>query len=359
MPRQRFRWVQLGVSLTLLAALCGTAVAIDLLARWDAQRLHALRLERWRVSNSVYDYRLGFADFVDRLLLEEIPGKDHSRGGVYFFGASPVQTSIMTWELTPEERELTGNYAINTANHGQQFQFLKYLAEYEGLLGARPEDTLIVLGLWPAAAASPEQRPGRSTYGQFFPMVFERHGLYTYGSEEGIHPVPMTAFERFLRIEKVRCGVFVQGFAPLRLNPNPPRLNISRFEGHKPDAYRRFWHELFGPDWRENMDEQLDELGGMIEYVRGRGGHVAAVFMPVGSWFDGFRPAETYHREASGLCGRLGVRVIDLSDLLSGEEFMDSSHPNYQGQRKVHEQLVGLTRRFLSEASLLREPSTS
>ncbi len=335
------KWVQLRTSAALLLVICATWVAVDALAWHGRGPLQAQRLERWQDSNSLYSYRLGFADFMDRLLLDELPHADHSMGGAFFFGASPMQVSLMTWELPPDQQERVHNYAVNTANHTQQGQFLRYLVDYEGLLSADAGDSLVVLGAWQGCGLSAGE--DGSDFRRFFASLFERHGLYRYDPERGIRPTPIPALLKTLHIERIRCSNYLQQFAPGRLNRNLPPLHVQRFEGHDETEYREFWDRLWGPDWEADLAAEMKVFGQTIDYVRENGGRAAVVLLPLGSWFDGYAQAEAYTAQITALCETKSVPLTDLSDFLTDDELMDHSHANYQGQKKLHDRLVRLT----------------
>ena len=71
----------------MLALLIGTCVVTDLLAqnrsleRW----LTATMSELVEANGKVFSYAGNFIDFEDRVMLDEVPQTDYSKGGVYFF----------------------------------------------------------------------------------------------------------------------------------------------------------------------------------------------------------------------------------------------------------------------------------
>src|SRR4051812_43068504 len=79
-------------SLGLLAVLVGTCLMIDLLARNRGleKSLMAIASEFAEKNGALFSNTGSFIDFEDRVLLDEIPQADYSRGGVYFFGTSTM-----------------------------------------------------------------------------------------------------------------------------------------------------------------------------------------------------------------------------------------------------------------------------
>jgi hypothetical protein len=317
---------------------------VDLLARSGHlhERIQAKALARWQKTNSQYQYKLGFADDEDRLLLKEIPEADYSRGGVGFFGASNVRASIMVWALPADQRRLIHNYGLSSATYSQQFQFIRLLVEHEGLLAAGGDKTLIVLGLFYANAVIIENRPTR----QYFPALFRRHGLYTYDPREGIQPVAMNPLRRFLLVEKARCG----GLLNYDLDPVTHVMPPGR---HEPAKYQQYWTDYMGADWQQDLPRELDQLGRLIDYLHARGASVAAVSTPLGSWHRQLPYPAAFARQVAPLLAAKAVPVIDLTDLLADEEFNDSAHANYLGRQKLHAAMLDIALPFLRRTGAL------
>ncbi|HYW80791.1 MAG TPA: SGNH/GDSL hydrolase family protein [Thermoguttaceae bacterium] len=357
--------VQTFVSLAVALAVLATCVGIDLLARNErlAGWVQSRRLRRWVAADSTYQHALGFVDFEHRLLLDEIPRADYSRGGVYFIGSSTVVMSLMTWELPTEWRELIHNYGISGADHTQQFHFVRHLVEHEGLLTAGGEKTTIVLGLFYGNAAPNEGGPN----GRYIGELFRNQGLFRYDEVSGIQPVAMPDSERFVRYEKARCGNFLR--RSLYNSGLSGDLNI----GIRPDIRptpnytirqrQEFWQRRMGADWTTTMAEQVDALARMVDYLQERNVRVLGVFLPMGSWQDELPYAEAYRHQVVQVCRKDSVPLIDLADLLEDKDFSDSVHFRCRGQRKLHARLtqiaveqLGTADTFPEENRLARRP---
>jgi hypothetical protein len=139
--------VQAVYALAVLALLIGTCVVTDLLAqnssleRW----LTATRSELVERNGKVFSYAGNFIDFEDRVMLDEIPRTEFSKGGIYFFGTSNMKLAFQTWDLPMNERRLIHNYGIGASDHPIQLEFIKYLTTYHRFLTAGDRD-LVVFG---------------------------------------------------------------------------------------------------------------------------------------------------------------------------------------------------------------------
>jgi len=343
------------LSLAVALAVLGTCVGIDSLARNErlAGWVQSRRLARWEAADTTYQHAMGFVDFENRLLLDEIPRADYSRGGVYFVGSSTVVMSLMTWELPPERRGLIHNYGISGADHTQQFHFVRHLIENENLLEAGGDKTTIVLGLFYGNAAPTEQGPN----GRYVGELFRSHGLFDYNPIDGIRPVAMSHARRLLLHEKARCGNFIRrslynaglsgdfniGIRP-DIRPTPDYTIEQREE---------FWHHRMGDDWQSTMAEQVDALARMIDYLHDRDVRVLGLLMPMGSWHDELPYTDAYRRQVTNVCRENSVRLIDLAGLLNDEQFSDSVHFRCRGQRKLHGRLTEIAVDELATAGIL------
>src|SRR3974390_911530 len=99
------RRFQLLVGAVFLATIALTCLCIDLLSRSSRVQEFTERAELARFKGGVglFKNEGGFIEFEDRVLLDEIPNTDFSRGGIFFFGTSTMKWGLKTWELTPPE----------------------------------------------------------------------------------------------------------------------------------------------------------------------------------------------------------------------------------------------------------------
>jgi hypothetical protein len=301
---------------------------------------HLAREEAWhQQSNGVYFYDGGYIDDGDFVLLHEMPNADYARGGVFFVGASELRAAIMPWELPAPERALIRNYALGDLRHQEVKHYLRLLVEEHGILESGAENVTIVLGLNYLMT-----RP----MGDYVPALFARHHAYSYDWQDGIHRVPQSPAERWLRTERDAANRFLRNaIAPRsRVRPWPATLEW------KIDHI----NAVMGEDWRANLEAQVRELGVSIDYLQARGVRVVALLPPSGSWQDGL-PYETAYRQAVlPVLAARGVRVEDYGDYLADDEFGDDVHARFTGQQRLHEAYRELALRELAAMGIPLTP---
>jgi len=101
----------------------------------------------WKKGIPLFCFNDHFLDSEDRLLHEELPSADFSRGGVYFLGASSVTWALKLWDLPLECRPLIRNFSMIGTNHADQYDLVRFLVEQKGLLEAGGEKTLMIFGV--------------------------------------------------------------------------------------------------------------------------------------------------------------------------------------------------------------------
>ena len=338
-------------SLALLMVLVGTSVVTDLLARNRGleKSLTAIASEFAKKTNTVFSNTGNFIDFEDRILLDEIPRADYSRGGVYFFGTSPMKWAFTTWDLPPEQKQFIGNYGIGATSHTDQLRLIQYLIEQRGFLTAGKQD-LVILGVGFQLA-----RGKIST--DYFESLFRRHGLYTITADERIVPVPMSAVESWLRIEKARSGGFiwnlgrvVKGWvSTLAGVHNPPPRGIGSF-----DHYLGF---MGGAQWQENMDLELERLRQTIFLLRSHQARVKIMLLPEATWNSVLPYKPRYEAKVRALCQETATPLIDLSQAMPDEAFVDGNHLTVDGQEKFRGLIMGEISEHLEKLEKAYRPS--
>jgi len=326
---QRFvtRRYQSIVSAGLLALLVGTCLVTDLLARNRAldHLLMAKNSEFAEKTRTIFSNTGNFIDFEERVLLDEIPQADYSRGGVYFFGTSTMKWAFTTWDLPAELKQFIGNYGIGATSHTDQLRFIEYLIEQRGFLTAGKLD-LVILGVgW---------QLGRRDQSNYFPSLFRRHGLYTITADERIVTEPMSAVERWVRIEKARSGGFIWNLGRLAkgwvttlagFRRAPPRGMST------PDLYLGF---MGGAQWQQTMDLELERLRETIFLLRSHQAQVKLMLLPEATWDDHLPYKSRYETKIHALCQETSTPLINLSRSMPDEAFVDSGHLTVDGQEK-------------------------
>lgn len=317
------RGEQARLPILLIGAMSLTFAAVAALANWTTAipRFVETELARQRDVNGLYLYDGGYTDDADYTLLGQIPHDDYSRGGVYFIGDSQMRGGLMPWTLPPEERALIRNYAIGDIQHRDMTRFVRMLVEECGLLEAGGENTTIFLGISFHLARN---RPATYVRG-----AFERHGLYTYSDEAGIHVAPLNPVERFLRLQRDAASRYLQVVFSLRksrVHPGPADPWLQSSERLR---------SLVTDDWRATMREEVGELTALLDYLQARDVHVVAIIPPSGSWASEPPYEAAYRALVMPILASRNIPLIDHSDMLTDEEMFDGEHPTYRAQLKV------------------------
>jgi hypothetical protein len=333
------------VALSLIATVGVTTIAIDLLARFQplADRIQARDLARFVRGEEFFPNRGNFIEFEDRLLVDEIPGADYSRGGIYFFGASDLKWALETWEVPGEIRPFVHNYGLGALSHALELQFLRFLIEDEHLLKAGADKTQIILGVsWSNAVSwSPEA---------YFGPLWRRHGLYTYTAEGGIHEAPLSRVQRRLRTERARCSGFVGGnFNRLaRWIMTSLGLPLEASDQIKEPAEVSAWVHTNVHLPSASVEKQVRAFDDLLAYLQAQGVGVTVVFLPHRRAFDELPLVGVYHDEVTRICRARSVETVDLSHALSEDEFWDMGHPTYRGLQKTHAALMQVAAPYLA-----------
>jgi hypothetical protein len=328
------------ISTMLLTAMALTCVAVGMAAHLTPvidNHVHR-EVSQQRAVNGMSLFNGGYLDDGDYVLVDQLPDADYSRGGVYFIGASETKISIRPWELPAEEQALIHNYSLGDLRHSDVLHFVRSLVEEDGLLEAGPEKTTIVLGLSYQMTRTRDLSVAQDRY---VPMLFERNGMYLYDPVEGIQRKPMTALERFLRIERIRAGRLLQ----LLISP-PEKVKTGRDD---PATLHQYLINQMGSDWRPEMEKQVAYVGETIDYLQSLGVRVRVIFPPEGSWHDGLPYHQAYRALLAPIFKARGVPVSDLRDLLPDSDFGDAVHARFSGELKLHKVYRDIALQALSD----------
>jgi hypothetical protein len=296
----------------------------------------------------VVDYKVGFADSPDRLLVDVLPDADYSHGGVYFFGSSVMQATFYEPLLPVEVRKDLHNYSILSMNYYEQFQFIRYLIEKRGLLSAGPEKNLIVLGL-----SYFDTNPKHLGYlnEKYLPELFGRQGVYDYDYTMGIADKPLSTLERFCRLEWYRAGAWLRALArnsEVRMSPATRPLH------YDDDSIEvaRTWVRSHGlcAESSKDLDFQLQALHDMLEYLNAHGVRTVAVVLPMATWTKGMREIDDYLQRVHAICYDTHVQLYDLHEQIADDNFCDLTHLNYQGTQLFTPQLADLVMKQWKQA---------
>ncbi len=328
------------LSFLLLTVIVGTFFGLNWLARnqWLAGRIQDWDLRRFG-NVELFMNRGAFIDFEDRLILDEIPRADYSKGGAYFFGTSALKWALKTWELPSEQRRFVGNYGIGATSHQLQFQWIRFLVEQDELLQAGGAKVQVVLGAYWSMGTDWSPKG-------YFGRLWQRHGLYDYDPTTGIKPVSLGPLQRAIRYAKARCSGFISG------NFNRLARFLTTAKGGKlspteklrdPDQIRKYVQKLVDrPNWQGPLARQMESLSETIDYLKTRQANVIVVLVPTRRPFFEFPLPVAYREQVKALCVRESVDCADLSDLLDEDQFWDINHSNSRGLDKTHKAMMEL-----------------
>jgi len=344
------RRTQSGVSLLLLALLLATCLGTDLLARnRGLERFFTAEGQELADKNhTVFSYTGNFIDFEERLVLDEIPRADFSKGGAYFFGTSNVKWAFQTWDLPADQRQHIGNYGTGASNHTDELEFIRYLIEQRGFLAAGDRD-LVVLGVsfHLAHADGPS--------GGYWASLLRRRGLYTVAPDGRIAPVPMSPVERWLRVEQARCAGFIWNLGRLAQGWLTAFRSLRHPVAHDGERYRQGWRAFMGDHWQENLDVAMNSLRETITLVKSHHARVKVLLLPQGTWMDPLPFKPEYEAKVRAVCAETDTSLIDLSRALGDEDFVDSNHLTVEGQKRFRTLLMD---NVLAQPSAANAPGT-
>jgi hypothetical protein len=297
---------------------------VDLLAR-------NRNLEQWLMTRSrelaktnhvLFSNDGNFIDFEERLLLDELPRADYSRGGVYFFGASNMKWAFTTLDLPAKQRQLIGIYGIGASSHATELRLIRYLIEHRGFLRTG-ERNLVIIG----ATFQLGRKESR-----YFSSLLRRRGLLTLAADDTMVPVPMNVITRWLTIEKARSGGFIWNLGRLAKNLAKAYAGRSGPPQHNPARYRQGWREYMGSNWRQELDPEMEHLRQTISLVRSQGAKIAIMLLPQATWIEELPFQHQYEEQLRALCEETSTPLIDFSQAIRDEDFVDSSHLTVKGQ---------------------------
>jgi len=337
---------QIGLSLLMLAALCGAFALVAMIARATPVFANhvAHEVERLERYNGAYYYDEAYTEEGDYVLLGQLLEADYSQGGVYLIGTSEFNAAFMPWALSAAERRYVHNYSIGDMRHCEVGHFIRMLVEENGLLEAGGERTTVVLAL----TFQLTRRHGGERYVH---DLFGRHGLYSYDLEAGIHRLEMPAWRRALIVERDRANRFLRisilSPSRVRTDEDSDEFKLTHMRG------------VMAGDWQGAMREEVGHLAEQIDYLQRLGVTVVGVFPPSGTWQDTLPYEAAYHEMVEPVLAARGVETVDLRDLVADEHFIDAIHTRYSGRVQTHRALMQVVRRALDRmgVSLAERPA--
>ncbi len=331
------------VCLSLLARIGLSAWATEAAVHSEALGIWMDR--KWAELNETSNsYQRQYLDTEDRVVLAEVAALDPSAGGVYFFGASNMKWAMCVPDLPPGERKLVHNFGAGEGSPYFHRQFTEYLVNQKKILRAGPEKTLIVYG-----TSFLNAKPASDSPTTVFSNMWRRYGLYGYDYHQGIQPLSRGAAWDAYALEKARCTSFVQGLIDRAGRMAVPKVLRRRKTEKDAAVYAADYKNRMGPQWEEGMRQHRQELQQWLDYLRKEKIDFAIVLLPLASWHKPLPYPPKYRAMLEEFCATNHVPLIDYSNLLTDDEFLDHIHVNSRGLPKIDSALMDIARKFLQE----------
>lgn len=324
------------LALLIFGAVAIPCLGLDALAN-DPRVLDGVRRGCWVESIwtkqiPMYCFTDHFLDSEDRLLHQELPAADFSRGSVCLFGASSMNWALHLWDLPESTRSLIHNYAMSGSNHGDQLRLIRNLVEGQGLLRAGGGKTLAVFGVsyhMTHNAKLPGEKPE-----EYFDRLWTRRGFYRIDPDGTIRRNPLNpAVERVI-VERAKITGLLRELVNLAYTP------FKRVRVIDPEVSRQEWARTLGPRWEEKIRADVAQFARTIEYLRARDVRIMVIAMPEGSWNEGSPYEKLYMSELGAVCSRAGIPIEDLRKTIPDDDFADSVHLNPAGIEKFQQAVL-------------------
>ena len=298
----------------------------------DAIRDAAWVQATWKKQIPWFSFTREFLSNTDRLIYEELPATDFSRGGVYLVGASNVVWTVKLWDLSPEIRPWFHNIALGGGNQSDQFEMIRFLVEQRGLLEAGGPRTLMMFGVSYHSCHN-ARIPGRET-SKIARSSWERHGIYSVDDDGTIRRTSCSPLYEAIVLERHKMTGLMKELVNLGYTPfKPVRVHNPKFSTGERTRD-------LGDEWRQKIDFEVATFARTADYLRERGARVIVVRMPQPSW-DHDSPFENaYIGGLRKVCQDRGIPVYDFSRLLTDDQFADSIHLTTEGMAEFGAKVV-------------------
>jgi len=337
------------IALVMLGVVAGTCLILDGMANnqplLDWMRRTSWEQAQWKKLIPLFCFTGHFVDIDERLVHEEIPTADFSKGGVYFIGASSMKWALKTWDLPVETRPFIHNFAFGGSKHSTQFELIRFLVEQEAFLRAGGEKTLVVFGL--NYRNTHHGRIEGESPNAFFHGLFTRHGFYTIGPDGSIQDSGLNSLAKTVILERTKITGLMKELVNLAYVP------FKSTRVHNPPLYHQVWTESMGKEWKELIRSEVAALAQTIDYLQQRKVKVVVVRLPMGTWEDDQPFEPVYVRQVRDVCESAGVKIYDFSKLIDDADFADSDHLTPKGVDQFERAVMGICLDHLRSTGVL------
>lgn len=297
---------------------------------------------------TLYEDKGYFQDRCERMVFEDIPQNDDKKPGVYLFGSSLVVHALRLWDAEPWEREYIHDRAVKGSNALRLRHLCQYLVERGNKVSADNQKKLLIFGIGYTSAI------GLLKHHQvYFKHLWEDHHFYKYDEQRGIEEVPYSPLSWFYRTNRIKTAGFVNAVH------SAVEKSIKSMSGAKSTSNRNTkpnierMKVIMGPNWEQKIDDELKEIGILIDYCQSQNVRFQFVLMPMATWVDELPCKDYFNDGLKKLCEQRGVAILDLSQLVPDEEYVDSAHYTVRGAKLFTDKIAEIAKPFLIEANAL------
>ncbi len=326
--RSQARWLLLFFLVAMGACLLTDIAANNrTLERWITAKSSALSEK----NGKLFSNNGSFIDYEERVFLDEIPHTDFTQGRLYFFGSSNMKWAFTTWDLPENLRRHLGNYGTGGAANQTVLRLVRFVGD-KGMFasGAKSE---VIIGVSYHLGTT-------ETSGSYFPSLVRRQGLYAITPDDLIVETPIPPIQRWLRIEKARCGGFIRNVGRLVYNWVLTAFGLSHQPPHNPAEYRAYWREFMGSPWQENVQRELGRLDETLTLLKEHGVPAKVILLPQGTWMGGLPYGPFYNQRVRALAQLKSIPLLDWSSAIPDADFIDSNHLTVTGQTKFRSMIL-------------------
>ena len=278
-------------------------------------------------------------------MLEELENLDVSRGGVYFFGGSNMMWATACPICRLQQRQLVHNFGVggeSSARYVRQYRRVPREPQ-ESLAGGGRQEPDRLRNLFSQYQAA-ERYPGN-----VFTNMWRRRGLYRYDLEAGIQPVPWSDCVREYVVRKGRYASLVHGVLGTLRAWLVPKALRRRKTPQNAELYAADYRQRLGTHWQEDLAAHRRELQQLPTTAEREKMNFVVVLLPLASWHKPLPYPPKYRAMIEEFCATNRVPLIDYSNLLTDDDFVDHIHVNPQGLPKIDSALMDIARKFLQE----------
>ncbi|MCX7049673.1 MAG: hypothetical protein NTX50_29825 [Candidatus Sumerlaeota bacterium] len=322
------RRIHLLVTLSQLAFVLGLFPGLYALSSsgWMRNWLAEKDTENWREHKRRGVLAGPYASNLNQLNLENVYQPDFCSKKVYVLGTCNVEDFFDITQLSPSQRQRVEMLALARCDLIDLRNLVDWLRRDFGFGQKFDEHTLIILGV---------NSDDAGLHGDpFLRISFEASGLYDFSKDEKITTRHISEPLRWWRLMRARTANFI--------------IRMQSLQAARPQTRPK------GPDLDMSIaitPRQLAAYRQLLENLISTRATVKVVFYPLGSWFKTPRRADV-RRQMMEIARQYKLDILDLTDVVPDDGFMDSTHLAMEGVKKTHPLVFPMIQSALSDAPL-------